>query len=340
MKTKILQEFLNSTLEIKSQEKLKQYIQFCITNNQQEKIKGKTSYHHILPQANSCFPKYSNLKENPWNGTHLLYSDHYYAHYLFTEAVSNYSQLSAFCAMNNTDIKNGRIEEKDLIPAEEFQKKMEERSENHSQWYRDNPEKVDEKIKKYIKTINKGEKEKSILTLKTAKAHKTLKIISEVDGIDTYTRRARKARDTKKRDFVNKDGIITNTDKETGLKISKYLNKMIEYKGKKITQSQYNAKKMVKTRTRKVEFEGELITEYRKTAILRERKKDIVSPKYNIISEKEIIKSNVLFKEIHKISQTFIKKSKTNPLGATRYYKELLIKRGYEEYIGCWVELI
>jgi len=132
MKTKILQEFLNSTLEIKSQEKLKQYIQFCITNNQQEKIKGKTSYHHILPQANSCFPKYSNLKENPWNGTHLLYSDHYYAHYLFTEAIDNYSQLSAFCAMNNKDIKNGRISENDLIPAEEFQKKMEERSENHS----------------------------------------------------------------------------------------------------------------------------------------------------------------------------------------------------------------
>ena len=126
MKNKIFQEFLNSNLKIKSQEKLKQYILFCMENNYRKKIKYKTSYHHILPK--SLFEEYSNLKENPWNGSHLLYSDHYYAHWLLTEAIDNYSMLSAFCAMHNTDIKNGRIIEKDLIPADEFQKKMEERN--------------------------------------------------------------------------------------------------------------------------------------------------------------------------------------------------------------------
>jgi len=126
MKTKILQELLNSNIKIMSQEKLEQYIQFCIKNNQQEKIKYKTSYHHILPRK--LFEKYSNLKENPWNGTHLKHSDHYYAHWLLTEAIDDYGQLSAFCAMHNKDTKLGKIEEKDLISEDEFQKKMEERN--------------------------------------------------------------------------------------------------------------------------------------------------------------------------------------------------------------------
>jgi len=105
-----------------------------------------------LPKANSCFPQYKNLKENPWNGTYLLYSDHYYAHWLLTEAIDDYGQLSAFCAMHNKDMKLGKIEEKDLIPPEEFQKKMGERSKNHSQWYRDNPEKAAKSSAQMAKT--------------------------------------------------------------------------------------------------------------------------------------------------------------------------------------------
>ena len=133
MKTKILQEFLNSDIKIKSKEKLEQYIDYCIKNNQKERIKCKTSYHHILPK--SLFPLYSKLKENPWNGTHLLYSEHYYVHWLITESIDDYGQLHAFVAMHNKDIKNGRIEEKDLIPKDEFQEKMEERGNKYREWY-------------------------------------------------------------------------------------------------------------------------------------------------------------------------------------------------------------
>jgi len=126
LKHKILQEFLNSDIKIISQEKLEQYIEYCIYNNKINNIKYETSHHHILP--NALFGKYKDLKENSWNGTHLLYSDHYYAHWLLTEAIDDYGQLSAFCAMHNKDMKLGKINETDLIPLKEFQEKMKERN--------------------------------------------------------------------------------------------------------------------------------------------------------------------------------------------------------------------
>ncbi len=121
MKTKILQEFLNSNIKIINQNKLEEYINFCIDKNQSKIIKGKTSCHHILPKAESCFPQWKDIKHNKWNATHLLYSDHYTAHYILTKAINNFSQYYAFVAMNNKDIKNGRLNEEDLIGPEEFQ---------------------------------------------------------------------------------------------------------------------------------------------------------------------------------------------------------------------------
>jgi len=160
---KILQKFLNSDTRIKSQEKLKQYIEYCI-NNKKVKIKSKTSYHHVLPQA--LFPEYKNLKENPWNGAHLLHSDHYYAHWLLTEAINDYGQLSAFCAMHNKDMKLGKIEEKDLISHEEFQKKMEERGNKHSLLW------LDEEYKE--KTSNKISRTRSSKEWKETKGKEAL----------------------------------------------------------------------------------------------------------------------------------------------------------------------
>ena len=126
---KILNEFLNSDIKIKSLDSLNEYITFCISNNQNERIinengYSKTSYHHILPKA--LFLKFKDLKVNKWNGTHLFYSDHYYVHWLLTEAINDFGQLSAFCKMHSCDTKNGRINESDLIPKKEFQEKMEE----------------------------------------------------------------------------------------------------------------------------------------------------------------------------------------------------------------------
>ena len=154
----MLQSFLNKSQELNiiSQDKLIQYFQFCIDKNQGKRIRedgvSKTSHHHILP--NKLFPEFASLKENPWNGTNLLYSDHYYAHWLFTEAVNDYSQLHAFCAMHNCDMKLGRINESDLIHPDKFQSKMAERSVNISEWYVNNPDKVKIKVIKRYNSID------------------------------------------------------------------------------------------------------------------------------------------------------------------------------------------
>ena len=130
MQEKILNEFLNSNIKIKSEERLKEYITFCISKNIGEHIVFKTSHHHILPKK--LFKQYKDLKENTWNGTYLLHKDHYYAHWLMTEAINDYSQLFAFTGMHCKDFKKGKLEEKDLIPDDEFQKKIEEKNKAHS----------------------------------------------------------------------------------------------------------------------------------------------------------------------------------------------------------------
>lgn len=130
---RILDEFKKSNLVIRDYQKLQDYITFCLDRNQNKRIKGKTSLHHILPQAKSCFPEFKDLKEHPWNGTHLMYSDHYIAHAMFCDAVFNDSQLSAWYAMNNKDIRTKKINSpEELIGPELHQKLMEERSELNS----------------------------------------------------------------------------------------------------------------------------------------------------------------------------------------------------------------
>lgn len=137
--TRILDEFKKSNLIIKDEQKLQNYIYFCLEKNQNKIIKGKTSLHHILPQAKSCFPEFKDLRVHTWNGSHLLYSDHYIAHTMFCDAVHNNSQLSAWYAMNNKDVKTEKINSpKELIGPEPHQKLMEERSVLNSKIRKDN----------------------------------------------------------------------------------------------------------------------------------------------------------------------------------------------------------
>lgn len=117
----IIQEFKRCNLTILSENKLLKYIEYCQIHNQLEHTKFKTSYHHILPQAESLpFREYSDLKENSWNGTYLLHKDHYYAHYLLAQAVEHWAILCSFSAMNNQDLKNKRLQETNLIGKEEY----------------------------------------------------------------------------------------------------------------------------------------------------------------------------------------------------------------------------
>ena len=106
-------------LKIKSEDKLKEYLSLCIKENKKEKIKYQTELHHILP--NALFPKFSNLKNNPWNGAHLLYKDHYIAHTLLAEALEEHSAIIAWWCMNSlgkraTHTNNSKL----LLDAERY----------------------------------------------------------------------------------------------------------------------------------------------------------------------------------------------------------------------------
>lgn len=174
MKNKILQEFLNSDIKIKSQQKLEEYIDYCMVNNQKEHTKSKTAQHHILPK--SLFKDFKDLKYNTWNGTFLKHSKHYKAHFLLTEAIDNRSMLSAFTAMHNRDIKSSRITENDLITEEIYQIKVEDCYKKHSKFLRDNADKYGWKqAKTATKKIIIDGKITSIAKLRSEKAAKTAK---------------------------------------------------------------------------------------------------------------------------------------------------------------------
>lgn len=104
MKNKLLQYFLTSSLVIKSQTLLEEYITFCLENQTVFKT-HHTAKHHILPKADSCFPEYTSLKQNPWNCAILNHQHHYQAHYLLVRAVKNISINAAWWGMRNKDSK-------------------------------------------------------------------------------------------------------------------------------------------------------------------------------------------------------------------------------------------
>lgn len=124
LKQKLLQEFKsNSKVKIKSEESLQEYINYCLNKKLKSRIQGKSELHHILPK--SLFSGYKNLKTNAFNGSHLYYKDHYYAHYLLTEAINDYGMLQAFCSMNHQNIRAKKLTKEDLISLDEFQAKKE-----------------------------------------------------------------------------------------------------------------------------------------------------------------------------------------------------------------------
>lgn len=87
------------TLKIKNEEKLFEYVDFCINKNKSKHIKRQTEKHHIL--LKSIFDEYSDLNEFVWNSTYLTYEDHYIAHSLLAEAIIHNSVIYAWWNMNS-----------------------------------------------------------------------------------------------------------------------------------------------------------------------------------------------------------------------------------------------
>lgn len=100
------------TVYIKNEGILKEYINFCIINNDNN-IEGEN--HHILPE--SIFPEYKDFRIYDNNKTRLSYVNHLKAHYLLTLAIDNDEMFYAFNMMNNFYNQNNiaRLDEYDKL---------------------------------------------------------------------------------------------------------------------------------------------------------------------------------------------------------------------------------
>ena len=332
MKNRILQEFLNSNIKVKSKKKLIQYIDYCIENNKKIKILNndgysKVAYHHILPK--SLFPCYENLSDNPWNGTYLLYSDHYYAHFLLCGVYDNknYKMNEAFLGMHDRDVPIGRITEQDLIEPEDFQRFYEEamrvRGKEISKWHN-------------TKVILEDGTETTNAKINGGKASKTK---NSKEWKETKGKKASmKFSSTVKKEFINEDGEITSISKETGKKISKTRNSK-EWK-EEIGISA--AQKQRSTITKEFINEDGEITSIAKEAGKIISKNKIKKGKFyrliNIFSG--IINERISATELRKISHALHKKSKDDYLGKNNLGKSILLKNNKENLIGLYTELI
>ena len=90
---------------------INEYLEFVFTHST-TKCAGSTDHHHVLPKW--AFPEYSNLSLNPWNGAHLLHSDHIKAHIILAKCWS---------VFQNTAVINRLY---DMIPSIDDEKFLDE----------------------------------------------------------------------------------------------------------------------------------------------------------------------------------------------------------------------
>jgi len=224
MKDKILQEFLNSNLIIKSKEKLIEYIDFCIDNDQGKKIKSRTEHHHILLKNDSCFPEYINLNKHKWNGTHLLYEDHYMAHKILAQAIDDINVLYSWHIMsgreNNIDSSEYRILKEKLIKNNSKLQKIRMESEGilrgakcsktkQSKEWKDTQGKICKEL--HNKTVMSKIISNGVETTRakeiSRKAANTMKKVVIVDGKETciYKEARKKAAEANKKFYIVKN---------------------------------------------------------------------------------------------------------------------------------------
>ena len=321
MYERLLNEFKNNDLNIISEIKLVEYVNFCIEKNIGKKIKGKTALHHILPKAKLLpFDAFSNLKENSWNGVYLFYKDHYYAHWLLSEAIEHISIISSFCAMHYKDFKLQRVKVEELIGPEQFQIKMEKKTEiiNDSMQiiveYDDiKMTKLERKGKKISKTLNKEIEIDSIVTskakLRGKKISKTLNKEIEIDGNTTTISelRATKSADTMK--IKNADGLSIYDIKK--IKEIETKSQIIEFEGKQITLAKKHSILSARTRSYK---QNEINT----NISLAKIKKGVV---FDIYYKDKLILENVPYLYINKNYQSLKGlKNKSNLRGKYMYF--------------------
>lgn len=215
-------------------EYIEKYVEFCLTNRVEHKIKGVTSTHHILPQSKLLpFTQFKSLLQHPWNKAELKHCHHYYAHYLLAKAINHISTLTAFCGMHNKDIVLERITDQDLIMEDDFQTLYQMRNEKIRQHRLSlvlfNGVLITRAKMIHLQTDWTNAKLVSSERLKINNpVHNPLvvdkirntKSSTIIDGKNMNTISAERAAQTMKQEFSNIDGSITTIYKETGKKIS------------------------------------------------------------------------------------------------------------------------
>lgn len=320
--------FKNTDLKIKCENKLIEYINFCIINNT-ESVKYETAVHHILPQSKHLpFKKYSDLKNNIFNQSILSHKNHYFAHKLLYEAIEHVSIVSAFIAMNNKDKKLKRISEIDLISSDEYHLAMKERTSKQLEWFYSKSN-VDDltniqliakkaaetksKNEKYMKELSERMKNNNIYNLpgvlEKARNTKRTRIING-KNIDTIS--AEKSAETMKKEILI-NGNITTIYKEIGKKISKILTKEIILENGTVT----SLASLRGAKTRK--------------SLQTKGKKYILKSVF-----KENIHIILYASDIRRISAMLCTMTKDKYLGMSKYGQTVLIKNNKENLIGLY----
>lgn len=328
-KVMIMGEFLKLSDNIINKENLEKYIEFCLEKDVKNKIKGKTTSHHILPMAKTLpFNKFKNLSENPWNKSELYYFDHYYAHYLLTQAIDHYAVIYAFTCMHKRDIKLNRILENDLICDDEF-----------SELWKNRNNKISEQRKEIINVdgelISRAEfyARKRILSKDTiiklsekisgdnnpSRNPETLKKIRQtksntfINGENLDKISADRAATKMKQEYINENGEKTSIYKENGIKIS---NKLLEIEDNGRTKA-YNRNKKSHEK-------------------LREKGKW-----YKVLNVFDSFYEEILCAaDVRKICANLESKTKENYLGINYNASKKLIKNNKKHLIGLYVEKI
>jgi hypothetical protein len=194
-----------------------------------------SAVHHILPRAKTMpFKKYENLKEHAWNKSVLTYYDHYYAHFLLTQAIDHLAVYFSFCKMHNADLKNGRITEEELIDENNYNEIHENRIKKWKEFLLEEIE-INGVIKTRASHLNSNRKLSDETKKKNSDRMKGAKNIVHLDGVVDKIRKkkidnnldqvsAEKSARKMKEEFINSDGEVTTIYKESAKKHSATLN--------------------------------------------------------------------------------------------------------------------
>jgi len=325
----ILQKFSVLSKNIVDFDILENYVDFCIEKDIGDKIPKRSTSHHILPRATTLpFKAWSDFSIHEWNKSELLYSDHYVAHYLLMKAINHISTYHAFAAMHKKDFAMGRLSEKDLIPANEFDNIWIERNKKVSERRLEKITVDGEEITRA--TLQARERILSPETLKSMSERvsgdnnptKRKEVVDKirnkksntfVDGKNLDTISAENAANTMQKEFIDEGGNSTTIYKENGKKISKTLLEIEE-----------NGKTKAYNKNKKLHEE------------LRQKGKWYYV--YNIFDKEYKMKLPAV--EVRNISPGLEGCTIDNYLGKTKFGKSILTKKGKENLIGLYVERI